>query len=57
MFQIQEQFNPDVPHTFDASNYTDLGSMKDLFGIPLWQGDSFWQLRAHSRGKGHPLTS
>lgn len=44
MFHIQEPFNPDVPHTFDASNYTDIGSMKDLFGIPFWQGDSFWQL-------------
>ncbi|MBP1672942.1 MAG: hypothetical protein H6Q25_757 [Bacteroidetes bacterium] len=44
MFFLQDTFNPDVPHQFDASSYSEIGSMKDLFGIPLWQADSFWQL-------------
>jgi len=44
MFFTQDTFNPNVPHSFEAANYTEIGSMKDLFGIPFWQGDSFWQL-------------
>lgn len=44
LFTQEQPFNPEIPHDFDASSFTEIGSAKDLFGIPFWQADSFWQL-------------
>jgi len=45
MFHIQTpEYDPTINHEFANANYTEIGSMKDLFGIPLFQADSFWQL-------------
>lgn len=44
MLYTQETFDPEIAHDFQGSAYQDVLSQNDLFGIPFWQGDSFWQL-------------